>query len=274
MFFNEADKSRIAMTNSDLKPTERFSERVAYYVKYRPSYPPGVITFLATADILVATSVVADLGSGTGISAKLFLDNGNVVYGIEPNREMRAAAEEYLQAYANFRSVDGTAEATTLPDASVDLVLAAQAFHWFNVPATRAEAQRILKPDGWAVLLWNDRLTAGTPFLEAFEDLLVRFGTDYLQVNHRNAKDMDAQAITAFFGNETWQVKRMPNYQAFDFEGLRGRVLSSSYAPLPGQPNFEPMMQRLQEIFDEHQLDGQVRFEYETQVFYGRLSAV
>lgn len=259
------------MTNSDLKPTERFSERVAYYVKYRPSYPPGVITFLGTTDILTSTSVVADLGSGTGISARLLLENGNVVYGIEPNREMRVAAEEYLQGYPNFRSVDGTAEATTLPDHSVDLVVAAQAFHWFNVPAARVEAQRILKPGGWAVLLWNDRLTAGTPFLAAFEELLVRYGTDYLHVSHRNANDVDAQAITTFFGHTAWQVKRMPNSQSFDYEGLRGRVLSSSYAPLPGHPQCEPLMQGLREVFDAHQENGQVRFEYETQVFYGRL---
>jgi SAM-dependent methyltransferase len=259
------------MANPDLKPTERFSERVAYYVKYRPGYPPEVIRFLTARLGLTSAAAVADLGSGTGISAKLFLENGNVVYGIEPNREMRVAAEAYLQAYPNFRSIEGTAEATTLPAQSVDLVVAAQAFHWFNVPAARSEAQRILKPGSWAVLLWNDRLTAGTPFLEAFEDLLVRYGTDYMQVNHRNAKDLDAQAITAFFGHAAWQVERFPNWQLFDHEGLRGRVLSSSYSPLPGQPNFEPMMQRLQEIFDEHQVGGQVRFEYQTQVFYGQL---
>ena len=260
------------MTNPDLKPTERFSERVAYYVKYRPSYPADVCELLAAQAILTPTTVVADLGSGTGISAQLFLAHGHSVYGIEPNREMRAAAETYLAAYPNFHSVDGTAEATTLPAHSVDLVVAAQAFHWFNPAAAHREAQRILKPGGWAVLLWNDRLTAGTPFLAAFEDLLVRFGTDYLQINHRNAKDMDAQAITAFYGHGNWQVQRLPNAQSFDLEGLRGRVLSSSYAPLPGHPNFEPMMNHLESIFTEHQQAGQVQFAYETQVFFGHLA--
>lgn len=259
------------MSNPDLKPTERFSDRVAYYVKYRPSYPPGVLQFLTAELGLPPAAAVADLGSGTGISAKLFLENGNLVYGVEPNAEMRAAAETFLADFPKFHSVAGTAEATTLPPQSVDFVVAAQAFHWFDAAAARAEAQRILKPEGWAVLLWNNRLTAGTPFLAAFENLLVRFGTDYLRVSHRNTEEVDDAAITNFFGHADWQVQRMPNAQLFDAEGLRGRVLSSSYAPLPGHPNFAPLMQHLDEIFAAFQENGQVRFAYETQVFYGKL---
>lgn len=257
---------------SDLNSTTRFSDRVDNYVKYRPGYPPNVLEVLARELNLMPSVVLADLGSGTGISAKLFLENGNVVYGVEPNREMRAAAEAFLQDYPNFRSVAGAAEATTLPDASVDFVVAAQAFHWFDVPAARAEAVRILRPGGYGILLWNDRLTHGTPFLEAFEALLVRFGTDYAQINHRNAQAVDRQAITKFFGHADWRLHTLPNAQLFDYEGLQGRLLSSSYAPLAGHPDFEPMLERLREIFAGYQVQGRVRFEYETQVYAGALS--
>jgi ubiquinone/menaquinone biosynthesis C-methylase UbiE len=261
-----------SMAEQELNPTARFSNRVAYYVKYRPSYPRAVLAVLAAEINLSLNDVIADLGSGTGISAQLFLEHGNTVYGVEPNREMRAAAEEFLQTYPNFYSIDGSAEATTLPAQSIDVVIAAQAFHWFNVETARAEAKRILKTGGWGVLLWNDRLTAATPFLRAFEDLLLRYSTDYTQVNHRNAKDVDRQAISRFFGHDGWRLQKLPNQQSFDYEGLLGRLLSSSYAPLADHPNYEPMLGRLQEIFAEHQQEGLVRFEYETQIFYGQLA--
>lgn len=256
----------------DLNSTTRFSDRVDNYVKYRPGYPPGVLAFLSAELKLTPSAVIADLGSGTGISAKLFLENGNVVFGVEPNREMRDAAEAVLQSFPNFHSIAGTAEATTLPDDSVDFVVAAQAFHWFDVPATRAEAVRILKSGGYGLLLWNDRLTHGTPFLEAFEALLLRFGTDYAAINHRNAQAIDRQAITQFFGHADWRLHTLPNSQSFDYEGLQGRLLSSSYAPLDGHPNHEPMLQRLWEIFVAYQAQGTVRFEYETQVYFGPLA--
>lgn len=260
------------MAIQELNPTGRFSERVECYVKCRPGYPREVLEVLMAEVKLKPEDVIADLGSGTGISAKLFLEHGNTVYGIEPNQEMRAAAEEYLCDYPNFYSIDGMAEATTLPAQSIDVVVAAQAFHWFNVETARTEAKRILKAGGYSVLLWNDRRTDGTPFLRAYEELLLRYGTDYTQVNHRNTKDVDRQAISGFFGHDAWQLRKLPNEQLFDYDGLQGRLLSSSYAPLAGQPNYEPMLQRLQEIFAKHQKHGQVRFAYETQIFYGQLA--
>jgi SAM-dependent methyltransferase len=256
------------MAKLELNPTGRFSDRVAYYIKYRPDYPREVLDVLAAEIKLSPSDVIADIGAGTGISAKLFLANGNVVYGVEPNREMREAAEEILRDYPNFYSVDGSAEATTLPAQSVDVVVAAQAFHWFNVESTRAEAKRILKAGGWCVLLWNNRRLEGTPFLLAYEELLLRYGTDYVQVS----QEVDRQAISNFFGHEDWRSVKLPNEQLFDLAGLRGRLLSSSYVPLTGHPNYEPMLQSLAEVFAEHQEDGQVRFEYETQIFYGQLA--
>ena len=167
------------MHPTNTNPTQRFSDRVENYVRYRPSYPKEVLSILQEETEFTSASVIADVDSGTGISTKLFLENGNTVYGVEPNQKMRQAAEAFLQAYPHFRSIAGTAEATTLPDQLVDYVVAAQAFHWFNIPATRQEFARVLKPDGWVVLLWNSRRLNSTPFLQAYEALLQQYGTDY-----------------------------------------------------------------------------------------------
>src|SRR5690606_11903763 len=153
-------------------PTRRFFDRVKDYVKYRPDYPSAAIDYIKEIAELSAGSPVADIGSGTGIFAKRLLETGASVFGVEPNAAMRSAAEEFLRSEPNFTSIDGTAESTTLRDSSVDLVTAAQAFHWFDPKPTRAEFARILKPSGRIVLIWNERLTDATPFLVEFERFL------------------------------------------------------------------------------------------------------
>ncbi|MFN7138258.1 MAG: class I SAM-dependent methyltransferase [Limisphaerales bacterium] len=208
------------------------------------------------------------MGSGTGISSELFLQNGNVVFGIEPNQEMRSAAERLLSKYGSrFNSIPATAEATTLGEQSCDFVIAGQAFHWFDRVASRKEFKRILKPSGYVVLIWNERKTGATPFLQAYEELLLRFGTDYQQVNHTN---IDETVISQFFNPGPFQFRTFPNAQQFDFTGLKGRLLSSSYAPAVGQPNHEPMLQQLRAIFDRYQSQGVVSFDYDTKVYFGR----
>ncbi len=254
-----------------MKTTERFSDRVANYIKYRPAYPAAAIDGLMAELSLSAGSVVADLGSGTGISSQLLLERGCTVYGVEPNNAMRSAAEQLLSNYPNFHSLKGSAEATGLNDACADAAIAAQAFHWFDVPRARAEMQRILKPPYRVALLWNDRLTDATPFLCAFENLLVRFGTDYTEVNHRNAQDADTSLIAQLFGHREFALQVFPNEQRFDYKGLEGRLLSSSYAPLAGHENYEPMLARLREIFEEYNESGFVSVLYQTQVFVGAL---
>lgn len=246
--------------------TTRFSDRVRNYVLYRPGYPSAVLDVLRAETGLAPGHVVADVGSGTGISAGLFLEAGNPVHAVEPNGEMRAAAEEMLGARPGFHSVAGSAEATTLPDASVDYVVAAQAFHWFNGPAVRREWLRILRPGGWMVLLWNARKTDTTPFLRAYEALLHAHGTDYASVNHEN---VTPEAIAAVLG-AGFGRRDVPNEQVFDWEGLKGRLLSSSYAPNEGQPGHAPMMEALERLFATHQRDGRVRVEYDTQIYWGR----
>ncbi len=248
--------------------TDRFSSRVADYVKYRPTYPAALIELLRTNHILTPSAIIADVGSGTGILSKLFLEHGNMVYGIEPNAEMRSAGEELLQNYPNFRSIAATAEATTLPDHSIDVVTAGQAFHWFDHQRVHAEFRRILKHAGWGVLVWNDRRTDASPFLVDYEQLLLRFATDYEVVNH---KQVDDQVLQPFFGGSAMRKASFANIQEFDFAGLRGRLLSSSYAPEQGHPQHQPMLDELERIFQMHQSNGTVIFEYITEVYYGHL---
>ncbi len=246
----------------------RFSSRVSNYVKCRPTYPPAVVDLLKNECDLTSDSIVADVGSGTGILSELFLRNGNRVFGVEPNREMRAAGERLLKDYPNFTSVDATAEATRLESGSVDFVTAGQAFHWFDVDGSRAEFARILKPGGCVVLVWNERQTDSTPFLREYEQMLLTFGTDYEAVSH---KQVDRNRIVPFFGPSGFELKSFANGQLFDFESLQGRLLSASYTPEAGHPNHAPMLDALQKIFHEHQSGGRVRVEYDTNVFYGRL---
>jgi ubiquinone/menaquinone biosynthesis C-methylase UbiE len=255
-------------THSSGDSKERFSSRVDAYVKARPRYPREVIDHLRDAIGLRPDWHVVDVGSGTGISCALFLANGNPVTGVEPNAPMRQAAEGSLAGFApRFRSVDGSAEATTLPDNSADLVVAAQAFHWFDVEKTQGEFQRILRPGGYALLMWNNRRLDGTPFLEGYEQLLIEFGTDYLKVRHNNVADPQ---LRAFFGGD-YQSATLPNAQHLDYAGVEARLLSSSYIPAAGDARHDMMLRALRRLFDDHNEAGRVTIEYQTELFYGHL---
>jgi len=254
------------MTFSDAK--QRFSNRVADYVRYRPSYPPDLVPLLQTWCGLLPEHTLADVGSGTGLLSKLFLDHGNHVYGVEPNAEMRAAGEEFLRSFKNFSSVPGSAEATTLPDECVDYVTAGQAFHWFDLEPTRREFQRILKPEGHVIIIWNERILDETAFLREYESLLKRYGTDYFRVSESYPR---AEHMLEFFQANDFASHVLPNFQEFDFPGLSGRLRSSSYAPPKGHPSHEPLYVELEKVFAAHQQKGHVRMEYRTRVYTGKL---
>ncbi|HLA94270.1 MAG TPA: class I SAM-dependent methyltransferase [Pyrinomonadaceae bacterium] len=243
---------------------ERFSNRVENYVKYRPGYPDGVIGSFRDEMGLTTSSVVADIGSGTGISAKIFLDNGNEVYCIEPNAGMRSAAESDLGAYPKFNSRNATAENTTLADDSMDFVIAAQAFHWFDPEPTRAEFKRVLKPGGYVALIWNERQLDTTPFLREYEQFLLKFSNDYTKVRHEN---VNAESLTRFFAADYRQAS-FDNVQIFDFEGLKGRVSSSSYMPSESDPNYDLMAVELKTLFAKHAENDRISVFYDTNVFY------
>ena len=246
---------------------ERFSNRVADYVKYRPSYPPEVLELFRDEMNLQNDSVIADVGSGTGISARIFLENGNTVYGVEPNAGMRAAAEEFLRDFSQFKSVNGTSENTNLPDSSVDFVIAAQAFHWFEPNKTRAEFKRILREDGFIALIWNERQLDTNDFLIAYENLLKKFGTDYEKVRHDNIEE---NTLRDFFKKDFFS-KTFLNVQTVDFEGLKGRILSSSYMPVETDQAFAPMLIELQDIFAKYAESGKIDVLYQTKIFYTRI---
>ncbi|MEP7147939.1 MAG: class I SAM-dependent methyltransferase, partial [Acidobacteriota bacterium] len=242
----------------------RFSNRVANYVKYRPGYPPEALDLFRSEMGLTEGSLVADIGSGTGLSAKPFLENGNTVYGVEPNAAMRAAAEEYLSEFSNFISHDGAAEKTNLDDSSMDLVIAAQAFHWFDPEITRTEFQRILKPDGYIALIWNERQLDTTDFLSGYEKLLLKYAKDYEKVRHEN---IDQQKLGGFFEGEFGRASYL-NTQVFDFAGIRGRLLSSSYMPDEKDPAFPALENELRALFDKHSENDRIKVFYDTNIYY------
>lgn len=245
----------------------RFSDRVEDYVKYRPGYPEAVVLEIAKRAALPSDAKIADVGSGTGIFAKPWLDRGYEVFGVEPNDAMRAAAERSLSGYPKFHSVRGTAEVTTLSDASVHLVVAAQAFHWFHPREARAELRRILRPEFFVALVWNERLI-DTPFLEAYERALHEHGIDYAKVDHRN---VDPASIERFFGNP-FERLAFDNAQRLDRDGFFGRAFSSSYVPGKDHPKHAAMVAALGQVFDAHQREGHVDIRYRTVVYFGSLT--
>ena len=246
---------------------ERFSNRVENYVKYRPDYPREIIGFLESKCDLTHETVIADIGCGTGISSRLFLENCNRVIGVEPNAAMRGAAVEFLDVFPDFAIVDGTSDNTTLPDASVDMVVAAQAFHWFDPEKTRTEFIRILKPGGYIVLIWNERQLDTTPFLVEYEALLVKYAYDYGTVRHENIKK---QELDDFFQKE-YGSATFQNVQIFDFEGLKGRMLSSSYMPNETDAVFATMIEDLRSLFAKHAENGRIKVFYDTRIYFSQM---
>jgi SAM-dependent methyltransferase len=252
------------------EPTQRFTGRAEDYARYRPGYPPELLDLLRRECGLTERTVVADVGSGTGILARLLLENMNQVITVEPNDEMRQAGERMLSRHARFESLAGTAEATTLPESSVDLITAGQAFHWFDPEAARAEFARVLKPGGNVVLVWNDRRKHGRPFLEAYERLLDTYATDYAEVEH--GREGTQEKIRGFFAPNPVHTATYVNRQVLDYDGLKGRLLSSSYTPAPGRPGHREMLNELERVFRDHQEGGQVDIKYDTRVYFGTLT--
>jgi len=250
-------------------PTTRFSSRVDAYRRFRPGYPAALFDHLERQCGLDEQTVIADIGAGTGILTRGWLERGYRVFAVEPNAPMRAAAEDLLGGYERFFSRAGRAERTSLDASSIDLVTAAQAFHWFDRTATRREFRRILRADGWVAVIWNDRRKTSSAFLEAYERLLLEHGTDYVRVDHTR---IEAPELAAFFGPTGYREARFDNRQTLDFPALRGRLESSSYAPTAGSDGYLSMIDDLRRIFAAHNSDGAVTLVYDTIVYYGHLS--
>jgi ubiquinone/menaquinone biosynthesis C-methylase UbiE len=252
-----------------MKVEDRFTNRVENYIKYRPHYPDAVYTYLYENNFVAPQAVIADIGCGTGISSELFLKHDHKVLGVEPNKNMLDSAIIYLDRYNGFIPVPASAEHTGLLEASADLVVCAQAFHWFDKEKAKAEFKRILKPGGKVLLLWNDRKTESTDFLKVYEDFLQMFGTDYKNVNHKNVQNKSV--FESFFGGDFTEMS-FENSQSLDFNGLKGRVLSSSYMPNESHPDYEFMLYCLKKIFQRFQGNEKVTIDYDTKLYIGNLN--
>jgi len=254
---------------TDFNPTQRFTERVDAYVAARPTYPDAIAPLLARECGLRPGATVADLGCGTGLSCAPFLRAGFAVIGVEPNEAMRAAGEQFLAGKGNFHAVAGTAEATTLDAASVDLVIAAQAAHWFDLSRARAEALRIVRRPAAAALIWNDRDATSTEFARHYEELLRDFGIDYEKIRHRHGAE---DTVAGFFGHTGVREATLTNPTRLDYPTLVARVNSASYMPQAGTPTYPAMLTRLREVFDAAHEGGKVGMDYVTRVFYGEVA--
>jgi len=246
--------------------TKRFSNRVDNYVKYRPSYPAQLIDYLLNEIGINKKAIVADIGSGTGIFSKLLINKVKTIYCVEPNNEMRLYSEEMFKSAKNSYVINGTAEATALNDNSIDFITVAQAFHWFNIRKTMKEFRRIIKANGIMILVWNNRLT-NTEFLNTYEYGVQKYANDYNEVNHQNITEAE---IRECFNSDMKKIK-FNNFQEFDFNGVMGRLLSSSYAPLEGTENYIKLKEIVKEAFDKGAINGKVRFNYETKLYWGTL---
>lgn len=251
-----------------MKSTERFSTRVEAYREFRPRYPRAIVDVLRRDCGLTSRSVIADVAAGTGLLAEIFLANGNPVIAVEPNAAMRAVCEELQGEYPQLRCVGGTAEATGLADDSVDMVTVGQAMHWFDLPKTRAEFARVLKPGGRCVVVYNHRKMRGDAFHEGYERILEEFGKDYVAVQ---SSHLTEERLAKFFSPVEMKCTALPNAQDLTLEGLRGRVLSSSYMPQEGDPKYAAMMDAVDALFARHARTGVVRMIYECVVCYGQI---
>lgn len=249
-------------------PTQRFSDRVEAYVRARPGYPPELVDALRTRAGLGPGSVVADVGAGTGIFTRLLEATGARVHAVEPNEAMLAALISSLGPSSTVRTHRRPAEATNLSAASIDLVTAAQAFHWFDREAVGREFRRILRPGGAVAIIWNSRVTT-TPVTVAYDEMLRRWATDLGEVDHRL---IPREAVVDFFAGGPVELIELDHHQVLDRTGLRDRLLSTSYAPPPGHPGHGPMLADLDRLFDAHAVDGVVRHEYRTALHLGRFA--
>lgn len=251
-----------------VNPTGRFTGRVEAYRRYRSRYPREIIPLLCEKCGLTPDSVVADIGAGTGMLSELFLENGNRVFAVEPNAEMRAACEELTAKFPQLTCVDGTAEHTHLADDSVDLIAVGRAFHWFDHDKCRPEFERILQSRGWAVLAGLGPRRGKEPVQDEYQAILREHGIDYSRLHDRyNVKE----SVKRFFEGGVLQEAEFPGAEELTYEGLEGHTLSLSVTPKPDHPGFPAMQAALKSYFEKYQHDGKMRLPMNCHIYMGQL---
>jgi len=243
-----------------------FSQKVAAYVASRPGYPDALFDALLAIGALSADKAVADVGAGTGLLTQSLLSRARLVTAIEPSDDMRAACDAQLAGHPNYRSLRGTAEHTSLGDASVDLVTAAQAFHWFDIDASRQEILRVLRPAGQVALIWNDRVRTD-PLHVAMDEVFATYGGAKrgAMLAHENRSD-----VPRFFGGATLHEIDFPHEHRLDRDGLRALAFSRSYMPDPESDGGQATAREIDAIFGRLAGDGRVAVQYRCVAFVGR----
>lgn len=249
------------------RSTELFTGRADNYSQYRPTYPKELISSFETKIGTTPMDIIADIGSGTGILSKLFIENGNTVYGVEPNDEMRAVSAELLRAFPNFHAVKGTGEQTNLADGGVDLIVCGQSFHWFDANLAKAEFRRILKNEGYVALIWNNRTSSERGFNADYEEICRKFSQNY---HSSGSTVMKKEILDSFFGS-SFEIFSIGNHQELTMDGILGRYMSASYSIERKDPNYRNLLEEMETSFNKHQENGKVKLQYETKVYLGRV---
>lgn len=249
--------------------SERYSDKTEDYAKYRPNFPDELVEYLYMKGDISNTAVIADIGSGTGRFTRLLLEKGNLVYGVEQNNEMRIKAEELLSQFSKFVSIKGSAERTGLEDKSIDLITIAQAFHWFNKEESLMEFKRILKDNGQVFIVWDDFVSDYNDFTKELSAASSTFRN--VQPQSDVKKSTRNEMIEEFFKDNKYITTTFMReiYQGFD--GIKGGMLSASYAPKLGEENYEVFILELQRVFDKYQNNGSVCTAFRSVCYLGRL---
>ena len=248
---------------------ERFSGKAEIYKKFRPSYPKELFDYLYSQAGFRKESVIADIGAGTGIFTRLLLERGSTVYAVEPNGDMRGTAEQDLAEYKKLKLIDAPAEKTGLADASVDFITVAQAFHWFDRDLFKSECQRILKPGGKVVLVWNER-DYESEIVKKDYDIRKKYAADNKGIGRYGGFRHD---YLNFFADGIYEYKTFNNDLQFDKESFTGRNLSASYAPREEKDpeKYQGLVRELGEFFDEYSVNGILNYPHYTQSFAGNI---
>ena len=243
---------------------DKFTGKAENYEKFRPSYPIEILNSFYDYN-LNQNSIIADIGSGTGKLTKIFLENGNIVYAVEPNDDMRNMAISTLNEYKNFISIKGSAEITTLQNKIIDFVTVGQAFHWFNPLKALDEFKRILKNNGVLALVWNNGKTSSA-FMQEYENILDNIKNH----NNKNHRDISDETIEKYYSKD-YKKLTVENIHELNFNEILGRVLSSSCSPKENTKEYYETRNLLKEIFNKYKQNDKIIIEYETVIYIGRL---